>query len=168
MAQVVRAGNQQLISLELEADLVTRIARQAGFACTVSDTTRGLTVELTAESREGPLLLFDAADSTNLGWFSRCQFYVDGHTGAVLQTPMHLGNRRDARGRPLANSVRLQIAKELPVAFRMAGRQQINEQAVYSVFANLLTALVQTGVAVCGGSVVKPLAGRSEELLGRS
>lgn len=168
MVQVIRAGNQQLISLELEADLVTRIARQAGFACKVSDTTRGLVLELTAESREAPLLLFDAADSTNLGWFSRCQFYVDGHTGAVLQTPMHLGNRRDARGRPLANSVRLQIAKELPLAFHMAGKQQVSEQVVYSVFANLLAALLQTGVAVCGGSVVKPLAGRTDEAGGRT
>ena len=98
----------------------------------------------------------------------RCRFYAGGHTGAVLQTPMHLRNWRDARGRPLANSVRLQIARELPVAFRMAGKQQINEQPVYSVFANCLTASVQTGVAVCGGSVVKPLAGRSEDLPGRS
>ncbi len=162
MVQVVQAGNHQLIALELEADLVARIARHAGFACKVSDTTRGLTVELTAESRQGPLLLFDAADSTNLGWFSRCQFYVDGHTGAVLQTPMRLGNRRDARGKPLSNSVRLQIDKELPASFRMAGRQQVSEQAVYSVFANFLAALVQTGVAVCGGTLVKPLAGRAE------
>ncbi len=166
--QVLQAGNQQLIALELDAELVSKIAQQAGFACKVADGPRGLTAELTAENRESPLLLFDAADPANLGWFSRCQFYVDGHTGAVLQTPIRLGNQRDARGRAMANAVRLQISKELPASFRLAGRQQVNEQAVYSVLANLLAALLQTGVAVCGGTIIKPLAGRTEETPGRN
>jgi hypothetical protein len=129
----------------------------------VSENARAVTAELTAESREGPLLLFDAADSANLGWFSRCQFYVDGITGAVLQTPMYLGNLRDPRGRPMAQSIRLQISKEIPMGARIAGRSQVNEQVVYGVLASFLTALQQTGVAVCGGGVVKPLAGRVDE-----
>ena len=161
--QVIQAGDQQLIALELEEEIVSKIAQQSGFTCKLSDGTRGLVAEVAAEGREGPLLLFDAADPANLGWFSRCQFYVDGHTGAVLQTPIHLGNQRDARGRVVNNAVRLRISKELPASFKLAGRQQVNEQAVYSVFANLLAALLQTGVAVCGGAVVKPLAGRIEE-----
>lgn len=143
--------------------MVSRIAAQAGFACKVNEHARGLVAELTAEAREGPLLLFDAADAANLGWFSRCQFYVDGTTGAVLQTPLFLANQRDARGRPMGQAVRLQIAKEIPLGVKIAGRQQVNEQVVYGVLANFLAALQQTGVAVCGGNVVKPLAGRIEE-----
>jgi hypothetical protein len=166
--QVLQAGGHELISLELDPELVTRIAQQAGFACKVTDSKRGLIADLTAEDREGPLLLFDASDPANLGWFSRCQFYVDGHTGAVLQTPMLVGNFKDAGGRPLANSIRLQISKELPASFRLAGKQQITEQVVYSVLANLLTALMQTGIAICGGSVVRPLAGRTEGPVGRN
>jgi len=161
--QVLKVGNQHLYALELDPDLVARIAEQAGFVSKVSDGKRGLVVELTAEAKEGPLLLFDAADPANLGWFSRCQFYVDGRTGAVLQTPFELANQRDARGRLLANSVRIKIAKELPAGFRLAGRQPVNEQAVYAVFAAFLAALAQTGVAICGAGVVKPLAGRLEE-----
>jgi hypothetical protein len=36
------------------------------------------------------------------------------------------------------------------------------------VLANVLAALVQTGIAICGGSVVKPLAGRIEGPAGRN
>ena len=36
------------------------------------------------------------------------------------------------------------------------------EQMVYAVLYNLLNALLKTGVGVCGGPVVKPLAGRTE------
>jgi hypothetical protein len=166
--QVLRAGKQQLISLELDTELVSRIAGQAGFACKIEEHSRGVVAELTAESREGPLLLFDAADSANLGWFSRCQFYVDGHTGSVLQTPIHLGNLRDNRGRPLSQSIRLQISKEIPLGLKIAGRQQVNEQVVYGVLASFLAALLQTGVAICGGAVVRPLAGRTEDLPART
>ena len=44
----------------------------------------------------------------------------------------------------------------------MPGRQPVTEQMVYAVFFNFLNALVDTGVGVCGGEVVKPLAGRTE------
>jgi hypothetical protein len=166
--QVVQAGNSQLILLELDPELISKIAQQSGFACKITDNQRGLIAELTAQGREGPLLLFDAADPANLGWFSRCQFYVDGHTGGVLQTPLLIGNLADRNGRPLSNAIRVQIAKELPASFKLPGKQQVTEQLVYSVLANFLAALTQTGIAICGGSVVRPLAGRTEGTTGRN
>ena len=124
---------------------------------------RVLSLDLAANGRQAPLLLFDAADPGNLGWFSRCQFYVDGSSGAVLQTPLSLANQRDRLGKMQLNAVRVQIAKELPGSFRMPGRQPINEQVVYAVLLQLLNALLNTGVGVCGGPTVKPLAGRTEK-----
>jgi hypothetical protein len=108
------------------------------------------------------LLLFDAADPANLGWFSRCQFYVDGRTGAVMQTPMSLANKRDRSGRAYPQAVRLSISKELPVTFRLPGKQSLTEQVLYSLLFNFLSALAQTGVAVCGAGAIRPLAGRTE------
>src|SRR3954452_15578531 len=112
--QVMQAGSHKLLLLELDPEFVTNIAKQAGFEFRVSESPRQLTLELTATERQAPLLLFDAADPGNLGWFSRCQFYVDGKSGAVLQTPLSLANQRDKSGRPIPNAIRLQIAKELP------------------------------------------------------
>lgn len=160
--QVLQAGAQQLIYLELDPELITKIAEQAGFECEVSDGPRAMVLELSASSREGPLLLFDAAEPSNLGWFSRCQFYADGKTGTVLQTPFVLANVRDRAGKALPSALRLQILKELPAGFRMPGRQQVNEQLVYSALAALLMGLTQSGVAICGGPVLKPLLGRVE------
>lgn len=160
--QVLEAGPNKYLLLELDAEFVGNIARQAGFDFKLDDQPRVLSLELSATERQAPLLLFDAADPGNLGWFSRCQFYVDGKSGAVLQTPLWLANLRDKGGRTLPHSVRLQIAKELPNTFRMPGRQPVTEQVVYAVFFNLLNALLNTGVGVCGGPIVKPLAGRTE------
>ena len=156
--QVIQAGDRQLILLELDAEMISGIAKQAGFAAKVTDSGRGWVLELLAEGREGPLLLFDAADPANLGWFSRCQFYVDGNTGAVLQSPFILANSSDRDGRPVTKAIRLQISKELPQGFRLPGRQPITDQLVYAVLASFLVALTQNGVAICGGSAVKPLA----------
>ncbi len=108
------------------------------------------------------MLLFDAADPANLGWFSRCQFYVDGRTGGVMQTPMTVANKRDRAGRNVSNALRLRISKELPATFRLPGKQPMTEQVCYAMLNNFLQALIRTGVAVCGGGVVQPLAGRSE------
>ena len=160
--QLLQAGNHKLILLELDPELVEKIATQSGFACTLEENKRRLVADLTMEEREAPLLLFDAADPANLGWFSRCQFYVDGQTGAVLQTPISIANRIDRAGRPLPRAIRLQIAKELPASFSLPGKQPVTEQLVYAVLANLLNALLHTGVGVCGAAVVKPLAGRTE------
>lgn len=160
--QVLQAGPHKLILLELDLDMVTNIAEQAGFEVRLDDSDRSLILDLNLRDRQTPLLLFDAADPANLGWFSRCQFYIEGRTGLVMQTPMSLANQRDRGGRPLPHSLRLRIAKELPAAFRLPGRQAVTEQVVYMILFNLLTALVKTGVAVCGGPVVQPLAGRSE------
>lgn len=162
--QVLQAGPHKLIYLELEPEMVTNIARQAGFEVRLKDSSRLMQLELNVPGRGTPLLLFDAADPANLGWFSRCQFYVDGRTGIVMQTPMSLANRRDRSGRVYPQSVRLSIAKELPVTFRLPGKQTLTEQVFYSLLFNFLTALAQTGVAVCGSGAVRPLAGRTETI----
>lgn len=160
--QVLEAGPYKYLLLELDPEFVGNIARQAGFEYKIDDQGRTLSLDLLAPDRQAPLLLFDAADPGNLGWFSRCQFYVDGQSGAILQTPISIANQRDKAGRPLQHALRIQIAKELPGTFRMPGRQPVNEQVIYAVLFNLLNALLNTGVGVCGGATVKPLAGRSE------
>jgi hypothetical protein len=159
--QVLDAGSHKYLLLELDPEFIANIVRQAGFEFKIDDGQRVLSLELSASDRQGPLMLFDAADPGNLGWFSRCQFYVDGASGAVLQTPLSIANQKDPSGRTLPTAIRLQIAKELPGTFRMPGRQPINEQVVYAVLLQLLNALLNTGVGVCGGPTVKPLAGRT-------
>ena len=160
--QVLEAGPDKYLLLEIDPEFVGNIAKQAGFEYKIDDRGRVMSIELMAQDRQAPLLLFDAADPGNLGWFSRCQFYVDGKNGAILQTPLSLANSKDRSGRALPHAVKLQIAKELPGTFRMPGRQPVSEQVVYAVLFNLLNALLNTGVGVCGGPTVKPLAGRSE------
>lgn len=161
--QVLQAGQHKLIYLELEPDLVANIARQAGFDTRAKDGPRMIQLDIsTPAPQHTPLLLFDAADPANLGWFSRCQFYVDGRSGSVLQTPMCLANKRDRGGRTNRNSIRLAISKELPAGFRLPGKQPLSEQVFYHLFFNFLTALTKSGVAICGGGAIEPLAGRTE------
>ena len=159
--QIVHAGDQKLVILELEPEMIGNILRQAGFDHSISETSRRMTLELSASDRQVPLLLFDAAEPGNLGWFSRCQFYVDGTTGNVLQTPLTLGNVKDSLGRAVPHSVRLDITKELPTTFRMPGKQPVSEQMVYAVLFNFLQALLNTGVGICGRPVVQPLTGKT-------
>jgi hypothetical protein len=160
--QVLQAGRFKLLLLELETESIEAAVRQAGFVCKLEDQARRVVLDLSAEDRQAPLLLFDATDPGNLGWFSRCHFYVDGLSGVVLQTPITVANQRDRSGRALPNAVRVQINKELPASFRLPNRAPVTEQTIYLVLSNFLTALLNTGVGVCGGSVVKPLAGRTE------
>jgi hypothetical protein len=162
LMQVLQAGPHKLLLLELDPEFVTNVAKQAGFEYRIEDGQRTVTLELSAPDRQAPLLLFDAADPGNLGWFSRCQFYVDGRTGGVLQTPICIANQKDRSGRVLPNMVRVQIAKEIPADFRLPGKQPVTEQMVYAVLYNFLNALMNVGVGVCGGMIVKPLAGRTE------
>ncbi len=166
--QVLEAGFNKYLLLELDAEFVGNIAKQAGFVFKIKDQPRVMSLELSASDREAPLLLFDAADPGNLGWFSRCQFYVDGQSGTVLQTPLSLANHRDKAGRTSPHAVRVQISKELPGTFRMPGKQLVTEQVVYAVLFNLLSALMNTGVGVCGGPIVRPLAGRTENVGSRN
>lgn len=166
--QVVVAGEHKFLLLELDAEFVASIAKQTGFESRVEENKRSLCLDLLAAGRQAPLLLFDAADPGNLGWFSRCQFYVDGKSGAVLQTPILLANQRDRSGHTLPHSIRLQIAKELPASFRLPGKQPVTEQTIYAVLYNLLNALLNTGVGVCGNGIVKPLAGRTESIGARN
>jgi hypothetical protein len=160
--QVLQAGEHKFILLELDPELVTTAAKQAGFDARVKDSPRGIVLDLTAVGRNAPLLLFDAADPGNLGWFSRCTFYIEGRTGQVMQTPITIANKRDRSGKNQLNSVRLHISKELPASFRLPGKQPLTEPVFYAILQNFLHALVQTGVAVCGGTVVQPLTGRGE------
>src|SRR5579864_1616870 len=120
--QVLQAGQHKFIFLELEPETVAGLAKQAGFDVKIKDGARSMAMDLTAPGRHSPLLLFDAADPANLGWFSRCQFYVDGRSGAVMQTPIHLANKRDRSGHTSRNAVKLVIAKELPANFRLPGK----------------------------------------------
>ena len=167
--QVLQAGDQKLLLLELDGSILEGIASQAGFVVkSYSESPRTILLELAAPRRVAPLLLFDATDPGNSGWFSRCQFYVDGRTGTVLQTPLRLGNVRDRSGRILPTAIRVQLDKELPARFRMPGRQLVNEQTVYAIFYNLLNALTEVGVALCGGSAVKPLSGRGHDARSRT
>ncbi len=166
--QVLQAGPHKLLLLELDAEMVTNVARQAGFEVKLTDLRRALLVDLTMAERKAPLLLFDAADPGNLGWFSRCTFYVDGRTGMVLQTPISIANLRDRSGRPVPTGLRLQIAKELPVTFRLPGKQPVTEQMVYAVLFNFLNALAKIGVGICGGPIVNPLAGRTDDIGARN
>lgn len=166
--QVLQAGPHKLLYLELDSEFITNIAKQAGFEPRIQESKRTVTIDLVANDRQAPLLLFDAADPGNLGWFSRCQFYVDGRTGNVLQTPISVANQRDRSGRAVPHSVRLQVMKELPASFRMPGKQPVTEQIVYAVLFNLMNALMNVGVGVCGNGIVKPLAGRTEHVGSRS
>ena len=100
--QVLQAGRHKLILLEIDAPTVSAVAQQAGFETKLKESPRSILLDLIAEQRDTPLLLFDAADPANLGWFSRCQFYVDGRTGGVMQTPMTVANKRDRAGRNIA------------------------------------------------------------------
>src|SRR5947207_15680175 len=166
--QVLQAGSHKLIYLELEPEMIATLAKQAGFETKARESERLIHLDLSAPSRQGPLLLFDAADPANLGWFSRCQFYVDGRTGTVMQTPLTLANKRDRGGKAHRHSVRIAISKELPASFRLPGKQPLTEQAFYALLFTFLTALMKTGVAVCGNGVVQPLAGRTETIGSRN
>src|SRR3954471_7580545 len=105
--QVLQAGQHKLIYLELQPQVVAKIARDAGFETRAKDGQRHILLDLTTPGRQSPLLLFDAADPANLGWFSRCQFYVDGRSGAVMQTPLTVSNKRDRAGKAHRTSVRI-------------------------------------------------------------
>src|ERR1022692_4020966 len=152
--QLLQAGQHKFIYLELQPEMVAGIARQAGFETRAKDSPR--TIHL------------DLADPANLGWFSRCQFYVDGRTGSVMQTPMTLANKRDRGGKAHPNAVRLIISKELPATFRLPGNQPLTEQVFYHLFLNFLNALTKNGVAVCGAGSIQPLAGRTETVGSRN
>jgi hypothetical protein len=162
--QIVQAGAHQLIALELDPESLRQVVTEAGLECEVGETSRALVLELSAPDREGPFLLFDASDPANTGWFSRCQFYVDGKTGAVMQTPFTVANQREPNGRPSPRALTLQIRKELPPHFKLPGRQAVSERVVYSVLYNFLQALLEVGVGLCGPGAVKALAGRVDPL----
>jgi hypothetical protein len=140
--------------------MIRQAAQESGFDVDFVDQPRTLQIALRAREREGPLLLFDASEAANMGWFSRCSFYVDGRSGAVLQTPFVIANVNDPSGRPNPRALTVQIVKELPAHFRLPGRQPLQEKTIYSVLFNFLVALQKVGVGVCGIGSIRPLAGR--------
>lgn len=158
---LIQAGKHKFLHLDLDRQVVCDIASQLGFEMKLEEGSRSLQLDLAVPGRETPLLLFDAADPGNLGWFSRCQFYVDGGTGQVMQTPLSVANRKDHGGYIQPNAIRVQIAKELPASYQLPGKQPVSEQLVYGVLYSFLSALLSNGVAVCGGCVIRALAGRT-------
>src|SRR5712664_4031895 len=104
--QLLQAGPHKLLLLELDREFIENIARQAGFEFRFEEESRRVLLDLNAEGRDAPLLLFDAADPANLGWFSRCQFYVDGRSGGVMQTPISVANKRFREDRNIGNCLR--------------------------------------------------------------
>jgi len=165
--QLLQAGSHRLVLLEYDLEALTAVATQTDFQVEIQETERAVTLDIWTESRQVPLLLFDAAEPANLGWFSRCQFYVDGATGNVLQTPISVANKRDRAGNLVPDALRLRLAKEVPADFRLPGKQALNEQVVYGLLFKLLQAIQQVGVAVCGGPVFQPLSGRREVPISR-
>jgi len=152
----LQAGDQKLVSLEPEHEVIENLVGQAGFQATLQENDRLLVLEVRAE--EGALHLFDASDPANHEWFSRCQFYVDGFSGAVLQTPLTVANCFDQGGQ-LAPALLVALSKELPLSFRLPGRQSVSEQVIYALLYNFLVALKETGVAICGKGGLRPLWG---------
>lgn len=166
--QMLDAGKHKMVLLELDLEELQAMLEQLGFHYKIEERKRHVQLELMAIDRDSPLLLFDASDPGNLGWFSRCQFYVDGISGSVLQTPIAVANIRDISGYLIPNAVKVQITKELPSEFKLPGKQPLSEELVYKLLANFLTALLSVGVAVCGPGPVKPLAGRTDAVGSRS
>jgi hypothetical protein len=160
--QVLQAGSHKMLYLELEDGVIQEICRQLSLECRFKPSKRNLVLDLIASGRQAPLLLFDATDPGNLGWFARCQFYVDGQTARVLQTPFTIANLRDPSGYIMPNGLQVQIERELPATFRLPGRQPVSEQVIYGILFNFLHALLNSGVAVCGPGLVRPLAGRGD------
>lgn len=158
--QVLQAGPYKFIFLELDPTTALNVAAKAGFEGQVEDFKRNIVLHLRLKDRQSRLLLFDAADQANSGWFLRCQFYVDGRTGQVLQTPLRISNRYNEKGEVDPYGIDVQIAKELPASFRFPGQQPVTEQMVYAVLFNFLTALQTTGVGICGVQIVQPVVGR--------
>jgi len=93
-------------------------------------------------------------------------FYYEHSPAAAQESAFRrhiaLANQLDRGGKPQSQAVRLTITKELPASYRLPGKQPLTEQVLYALLYNFLNALTKTGVAVCGASIVKPLAGRTE------
>jgi len=160
--QLLQAGPHRLVLLEYDLEAIAAVAAQNDFQVEINETPRAIILDIWTEKRKVPLLLFDAAEPANLGWFSRCQFYIDGANGNVLQTPISVGNKRDRSGNLQPDALRVRLAKEVPASFRLPGKQPVSEQVIYGLLSKLLEAFQQQGVAVCGGPVFQPLSGRRE------
>ena len=102
-----RRGQHKFIYLELQPEMVASIARQAGFETKAKDSPRTIHLDLSAPARQGPLLLFDAADPAIWAGSRAASFMWTGARAAVMQTPMTLANKRDRGGKAQFHAVRL-------------------------------------------------------------
>ena len=156
--QVLQAGSHKLIYLELQPEMIANIARQAGFETRAKDGPRTIQLDLKRPRTAGSLAAVRCRRSGQPGWFSRCQFYVDGRTGGVMQTPLTLANTRPRRATQ-RNSVRLCIAKELPVSFRLPGKQPSTSRSSITCWSTSWTLSRAPGwpsAAAGGGTVGRP------------
>ena len=121
----VQAGSQQLIALDPDHSVIRNVVKQAGYDCTIRDEARRLVLEVRPSSPQDNLLLFDASDPANVGWFSRCQFYVDSASQGAANPHRHRKLLRPRRQATAEDShLRAQgAAGNLPVA-RPAKRQR--------------------------------------------
>ena len=67
--QLIQAGKHQLVSLEFDPETLRQSAQETGFEIGIDDQSRVTNVTLRARERDTPLLLFDASDPANTGWF---------------------------------------------------------------------------------------------------
>ncbi len=156
----IQAGEQKLVALDPDHDTLRQLVQQAGFTCEIQQERRRVKLVVRAVDFSGPLLLFDASDPSNLGWFSRCQFYVDSVSGGVLQTPLVMSNCFEG-DRLVRDRLGISMSTELPAEFRLPGKRGLSEQVVYALLYNLLHALKETGVALCGKRGLQSLTGGS-------
>ena len=168
LMRYVQAGENRLIVLDPDRQTLQQLIQQAGFSSKIRKGKRRVLIEVTPLEQDGPLLLFDASDPANLGWFSRCQFFVDSVSGVVLQTPLVVSNCK--KGTEVDRQrLRISVSTELPAGFRLPGKRGLSEQVVYAMLYNFLSALKSTGVALCGTKGVRPLnGGRGRFTLARS
>ncbi|MDE0101520.1 MAG: hypothetical protein OXN89_04005 [Bryobacterales bacterium] len=162
----VQAGEHRLIVLDPDQQTLKQVVHQAGYSGRITKEARRVSMEVRPREPDGPLLLFDASDPANLGWFSRCQFFVDSVSGVVLQTPLVVANCIKGSGID-RERLRVSVSTELPAGFRLPGKRGLSEQVVYAMLYNFLHALRSTGVALCGTSGVLPLTGGRRRKLPR-
>ena len=163
--QVLQAGQHKLIYLELEPEMVSSIAKQAGFDTKAKDRR--------ARHHAGPHGGRPAVAAAAV----RCG--RSGQPGMVFALPVlhgwpHRGGDANAHHPGEQARPRRQARSAIPCASisprncrpasgcRASSRSP--SRCLYALLFNFLNALMKTGVAVCGGDAVQALAGRTESI----
>ena len=102
--QVLEAGPNKYLLLELDPESIVSIARQAGFDVKVDDQSRVVSLELAAQDRQAPLLSFCLMQPTRgiLGGFRAASSMWTGSPEVFYRRRCGLrisGTRADARYR---------------------------------------------------------------------